>query len=286
MKNIGFYNGTIAPLEKLTMPVLDRANYFGDGVYDALYCRGRTPFALDEHLDRFYDGLEKLEIPFRIPRADLAEIFFALLEQLEDPTDGFDGYTLYWQVSRGTAIRSHAFPSLEVSQPNLLIMITPRTLTPRTTRLKLITLPDVRFELCHIKTLNLLPSVLATQRALSAGCDEAVLHRDGVVTECAHSNVSILTGGVLRTRRLDKYILPGTTRAQLLRHGSDAGLTVDETPFTLEELFAADEVIVTSVSMLCIPACEIDGKPVGGKAPELLKRLQDASWDRMMRETA
>jgi D-alanine transaminase len=142
--------------------------------------------------------------------------------------------------------------------------------------MKLITLDDTRFFHCNMKTLNSIPTVLASAKTVAAGADEAVLHRGGRVTECAHSNVSIIKDGCLVTAPADNLILPGVARAHLLAMCERFGIQVREEPYTLNDLMSADEVIVTASSMLCRPAREIDGKPVGGKAPELLKMLQDA----------
>ena len=142
-------------------------------------------------------------------------------------------------------------------------------------KIKLITKEDTRFFHCNIKTLNLIPSVIASQDAKEAGCDETVLHRGNRVTECAHSNVHIIQNGVFRTAPTDNLILPGIARAHLIKACNKLGIPVDETAFTLQDLMEADEVIVSSSGSLCLAAEVIDGKPVGGKAPELLKKLQD-----------
>ena len=113
-----------------------------------------------------------------------------------------------------------------------------------------------------------------------------MFHRGDRVTECAHSNVHILKDGVFRTAPTDCYILPGIARAHLISACKRLGVPVDETPFTLEELMAADEVIVSSSGCLGLAADEIDGKPVGGKAPELLKKIQNEVWNEFMTETA
>ena len=136
---------------------------------------------------------------------------------------------------------------------------------------------DTRFFHCDIKTINLIPSVMASQQAKEAGCDEAVFHRGQVVTECAHSNVSILKGGVFRTAPLSNLILPGTARKHLIALAGQNGIPVDETAFTLDDLMAADEVIVHSSGTLCNAASKIDGKPVGGKDPKTLGILQQAA---------
>ena len=150
---------------------------------------------------------------------------------------------------------------------------------------KLISMEDIRFKLCNIKTLNLIPSVLANQRAVEQGCDEAVLHRGSRITECAHSNISILKDGVLQTAPTDELILPGITRKHLLALAKEHGISVLEKPFSMVELMNADEVIVTSSSALCMKAESIDGIPVGGKDPQRLKLLQDAYLEKFQRET-
>jgi D-alanine transaminase len=151
-------------------------------------------------------------------------------------------------------------------------------------KLKLITYEDERYLYCNIKTLNLLPNVLASQKAAEAGCNEAVFHRGDIVTECAHSNISILKGGVLRTAPLTKYILPGTVRKQMLELARENDIPIDETAFTLSELLNADEVIVTSTTLMIHGTESIDGKAVGGKDAATLGLLQDAYMRRVDRE--
>ena len=137
-----------------------------------------------------------------------------------------------------------------------------------------------------MKTLNLLPTVLASIQATDAGMDEAIFHRGDRVTECAHSNVSILRkDGTLQTAPADRLILPGVARAHLLRLCESLGVPVLEEPFTVKEMIEADEIIVTASGTLCRPVGEIDGIPVGGKAPILLKTLQDALLGDFMAKT-
>ena len=126
----------------------------------------------------------------------------------------------------------------------------------------------------NIKSLNLLGSVLAAEYAASFACDEAVFVRDGVVTECAHSNISRLKDGRLITHPDSPYILPGIAKKRLLSVASDLGLVVSEIPFSKGELFSADEVLVTSTTKICLSACEIDGVAVGGKDEKTLTKLQ------------
>ena len=279
-KNVGYYNGEMGPLEEMKVPMGDRALYFGDGIYEATCVANRVPFALDDHLDRMYNSLRLLEIPFRRDR----DWVRGELQRVIDAAEDAPVHLLYWQISRGNCPRSHPFPPKEV-EPALMITIRPHQMKSMDRPYRLISLEDNRFKLCNIKTLNLIPSVLANQRAVERGCDEAVLHRGTRVTECAHSNISILKDGVLRTAPTDELILPGITRKHLLALAREHGIPVEETPFSMVELMNADEAIVTSSSALCMRVESIDGIPVGGRDQERLKLLQAAYWEKFQRET-
>lgn len=271
MENIGYYNGKTGPIETMMIPMNDRAVYFGDGVYDATYAANHVIFKIEDHISRFYSSCEKLRMKLDIGPEKLA----AIVQSCVDRVDGANCFFVYWQATRGTGPRSHAFP--ESGSANLLITVSPSPMRPVGRKYKLITVEDTRFFHCDIKTINLIPSVMASQQAKEAGCDEAVFHRGPVVTECAHSNVSILKGGVFRTAPLSDLILPGTARKHLIALAGQNGIPVDETAFTLDDLMAADEVIVHSSGTLCNAASKIDGKPVGGKDPKTLGILQQAA---------
>jgi len=277
MKDLGYYNGQIGPLDEMQVPMNNRACYFGDGVYDATFSQNHVPFALDEHIDRFYNSAALMRMDVPMGKAALR----ALLLELVKKVDAHEQF-VYFQLSRGCAQRLHAFSGGPAS---LWVMLTPHAVNPRAFRFKLITVPDTRFFHCNAKTLNLLPNVLAKQRAVESGCDEAVFHRADRVTECSHNNVHIIKDGVLRTAPTDELILPGIARAHLLRACRALDIPVDETPFTVQELMAADEVIVTSSGTLCNTSSAIDGRPAGGRAPELIARLQDYLFGEFDRET-
>jgi len=279
VENLGYYNGKFGLLEEMTVPMLDRVCYFGDGVYDATYSRNHNIFALDEHIERFYNSAGLLGIKIPYSKEQVKEI----LKDMVSKVDSGEQF-VYWQITRGTGMRNHAFPGDEVPA-NLWIMLKPLNIKDMSKKLKLITLEDTRFLHCNIKTLNLLPSVMASQKTEEAGCQESVLHRGDRVTECAHSNVSIIKDGILKTAPTDNLILPGIARAHLIKMCKSFNIPVDETAFNLKELMEADEVIVTSSGQFCMATCEIDGKPVGGKAPELVKKLQDALLNEFLEET-
>lgn len=274
MKHVGYYNGEIGPLEEMKIPMLDRAVYFGDGCYDAAMFSNNRIFALEDHLDRFYNSCRLLEIPFDIEREALTKE----LQKCIDANELSEGM-IYWQCSRGTYYRSHNFPP-ETVKPNLMIFTVPDEIVPMDTTYKLISMEDTRFLHCNIKTLNLIPSVIAYQRCIEAGCQETLFHRQGRVTECAHSNVLILKDGTLHTPPRDNLILPGITLKHLIILAKENSIPVIEAPFSMDELKNADEVIISNSGAFCIRADELDGKPIGGKDPKTLKILQDAYRDK------
>jgi D-alanine transaminase len=278
MKTLGYYNGRIGEIDEMMVPMGDRACYFGDGVYDATYSINDVIFALDDHIDRFYNSAGLLEIKMTIDKGALK----ALLQDLVKKVDCKTGVMVYWQVSRGTALRAHVFPD---APSNLWVMIRELEMQNNFRPFKVITVEDTRFLHCNIKTLNLIPSVVANEKAKRAGCDEAIFHRSGRVTECAHSNVHIIKNGIFRTCPTDNLILAGVARGHLAKLAQGLGIPVDMSPFTLNDLFDADEVIISSSGALCVPVSHIDGKPAGGKAPHLLDKLRLAAIEEFEAET-
>lgn len=269
MKTLGYYNGKYGELEEMSIPMNDRVCWFGDGVYDAGPSRNYKIFAIDEHIDRFFNSAGLLDIEMPVTKEELKE----LLQEMVNKMDTGNLF-VYYQVTRGNGVRNHAYTK---GPGNLWIMLKPAEISDGIEPIKLITVEDTRFLHCNIKTLNLIPSCVATEKAKKAGCQEAVFYRaGGRVTECAHSNVHIIKDGKLVTAPTDNLILPGIARAHLISMCKKLGISVSETPYTLKELFEAEEVLVTSSSNLCLHACEIDGKPVGGKNPELLEKIRSA----------
>ena len=279
MENLGYYNGKYDRIEHMTVPMNDRACYFGDGLFEVVYTRNHIPYALDEHMDRMYAAAEEIGIRIGMTKDEFSDHNRDLIRKVDAHEQ-----LVYWQVSRGTEMRSHA-PMSELTA-NIWVTIRPMKLRDTYTPMKVITMEDTRFFHCNMKTLNLLPTVLASQAAVRAGADEAIFHRNGRVTECAHSNLSILRAdGTLQTAPADRLILAGVARGHLLHVCRQFGVPVLEAPFTIEEMMQADEIIVTSSGTLCRPVGEIDGIAVGGGNPELLHRLQEALVADFMEKT-
>lgn len=271
MKNLGYYNGKYDEIENMQIPMLDRVCWFGDGIYDATYAHNHKIFDLDAHLNRFYNSAKLLDIVMPVERAELEKLLCDLVLKVDDG-DQF----VYMQVTRGSGLRGHVYSHDDQNKANLWITLTPSPVADTYKPIDVITYEDKRFQYCNIKTLNLIPSCLAATAAEKAGCAEAIFHRGEIVTECAHSNVSIFKDGKVISHPLDDKVLPGTARIRLLAFAEKLGFAVEEREYTLDELMNADEIIVHSTGSFCIPVKTVDGKNVGGKAPEMLKTIQDA----------
>lgn len=279
MKNLGYYNGKYDEIENMTIPMNDRVCFFGDGVYDATYSRNYNIFSIDEHVNRLFNSASLLEIEIKETKEELKEILNNMVSKM-DTGENF----VYFQVTRGSGERNHVFPS-DNSKGNLWINIFHKEIADVYKKIRLIVMEDTRFLHCNIKTLNLIPSVIASQRAKEAGCHEAVFHRSGRVTECAHSNIHIIKDGTFITAPTDNLILPGIARKHLINACDKLQIPVCEKPYMLGDLIDADEIMVSSAGCLCLAAEEIDGKHVGGKAPELLKAIQDYVLNEFITET-
>ncbi|MDL2218375.1 aminotransferase class IV [Christensenellaceae bacterium OttesenSCG-928-M15] len=279
MEYLGYYNGEFAPLEELKIPALDRAVYFGDGVYEFLYCRNKKPFAIREHMARLEKSLALMKIDPPMPFASIEDVIHECLKRVEGSENG-----VYLQVSRGTYYRKHAFPPAG-TKSNLLLFATPFTLRDISAPLKLRTEPDMRWLRCDIKSLNLAMNILASEAAVQEGCAETIFHKDGYVTENATSNLFIIKDGALKTAPLSGELLAGVTRNHVVELSKACGIPVIEEAFTLEEMFSADEVIMASTSTHCGRVSIIDDRPVGLKDPKTANRLQAAYRKKLLEGT-
>lgn len=268
MKTLGYYNGKISELEEMQVPMLDRACYFGDGVYDAALAHNYNIYCIDTHINRFFNSARLMDINLPCSKEELKETLNAMVHKMDDP-DLF----VYWQVSRGSALRNHVYP--ENMMGNLWIMIWPTKVSDKNRTLHLVTVEDTRFLHNNIKSINLIPAVRYATDAARTGYDECLLHRDGRVTECAHSNLSILKNGCFYTAPTDEYILPGIERKHLIEACEINNILVKEIAFTLEDVMNADEIIVSSSSMLCLRVSDINHQEVGGKDCKHFQLLQD-----------
>ena len=250
--SIAYYNGRISKPEEVTISLNDRCVFFGDGVYDAAIGTTRGIHQLDEHVERFIKNARLLAIPMPFDDVLLKSMLISLTRQSDE-----DVYTLYFQLTRRADKRLHSAKG--ANESNLLITVTPCAMPSPDDNVILFSYPDKRYSYCNIKTLNLLPSVLASTYADEKGGDEAIFVRDGIVTECSHSNVSIIKDGTLYTHPECNRILSGITRKHLLMKAQKMGIKTVEKAFTLSETYMADEVIITSSTRLARLAAQVDG---------------------------
>lgn len=274
-KDLVYVNGKFVSRGDALVSVEDRGFVFGDGVYEVLRSiRGRL-FATRFHNERLGRSLEGVRIQLAAP--DSPASFVDIGKELLRENGLLDGEaTLYIQVTRGATTRAHYFPPAGTA-PTIYISVA--RFTPSTELAErgaaAITHPDLRWGRCDLKTLNLLPNVLASQTAKEKGAFEAMLIRDGVVTEGAKTNFFGVVDGTLRTHPSDNHILPGITRSVLRDLAAAVGIGLDETPITVDEIPGLSELFLTGTTTDVMPVVQLDGRFVGdGKPGELTRKLQ------------
>lgn len=278
MARIAYVNGRYLPQSQAVVNVEDRGNQFADGVYEVMKVIDGRLSDGDRHLARLARSLAGLRMTPPVSDAVLRQI---LLETVR--RNRLREATVYVQISRGVAPRDHAFP--RAATPSLIVTAK-RLKRPDATAyrdgVRCVVEPDIRWLRCEIKSVSLLPNVLARQAAREAGAYEAFLVRDGeVVTECSASNCYIVDAdGVLRTHPLSPLILGGVTRSVVLELARDLGIAVDERPFTLTDLEDAREVIVSSTSSWVMPVVAVGDRTIGDGRPGPITRELQAAYER------
>jgi len=268
-----YFNGTYVPKTRAVMSVDDRGTLFGDGVYEVLRCYAGRPLAVDEHLGRLRDSLEKigLNAPKELDR--LPQIISQLLEH-----NSLSDAKVYFQVTRGSAPRNQVFP--QGVSPTVLAEASPAKPLERDGPVPTLTAmlaEDERWSNCWIKSLMLLPNVLATNAANQAGYDAAILHRGDRVTEATNANIMAVRDGELWTHPANRWILNGVTRRLVLDLAGAIGVAVREETFTPDQLMSAREVLMTGTTLHVTAVTHIDGQPIAdGKPGPVTRRLHEA----------
>lgn len=265
MSSYAYYNGKFGKKEDMSIPLSDRSIYFGDAIYDAAIGSYDRILWEKEHIERFLLNAKRIGICHNYTE----EFISALLREVAVKSM-LDSYFLYFQMSRALPDRIH---SAKGAEPRLLITVDPITIDPNPAPLNLLTVSDRRFGYCHIKSVNLLPSVMASTKAEKSGCDEAIFVRGRLVTECAKSNIAIIKQGRIITHPKNNRILPGIAREHLLFNCKRLNIPYIERPFSVSEMLCADEILVTSTTKLCRIAGRINGQNVGGSNAWLAKKL-------------
>src|SRR6516165_2214125 len=267
MSRFAYVNGRYLPFRDAKVHVEDRGYQFANGVYDVCEVRGGRLIDERRHLERLQRSLN--EIRLAMPMSVRA-LGIVLREVVSRNRIGYG--IVYLQITRGIARRDHAFPSPQ-TLPS--VVVTARSLNMSRNEalaergIAVISVPDDRWGRVDIKTIGLLPNVLARQRAIEQGARDAwFVGKDGTVTEASSANAWIVTSdGVLVTRRADRAILRGITRTVLFDAVKARGLSVEGRAFTLEEAYGAREAFITSATQIVLPVISIDGRPVGDGKP-------------------
>ncbi len=272
MSRIAYVNGRYLPHRAASVHIEDRGYQFADGVYEVIAVFGGALVDGEPHFERLERSLSELDMAMPMARGPLGVVIGETIRR-----NGVDDGIVYLQVTRGVARRDHAFP--RGARPSLVV--TARRMgfpddADAVAGAEVITVPDIRWGRCDIKSVSLLPNVLAKQRAIDAGAYETwMVDGEGFITEGSATNAWILDGdGRAVTRPLDNAILGGITRQRVIRLAADAGIGVIERRFTVAEAKAAREAFLTSTTNLIRPVTQIDGTVIGNGAPgECSRRL-------------
>ncbi len=269
MSRIAYVNGSYVPHQQASVHVEDRGYQFADGVYEVIAVRGGRFVDEEPHLDRLERSLGELDIAAPMSRRAMKIVMRQVLRR-----NRVHNGILYMQITRGVAPRDHAFPRAAEAA----IVMTARRAKSRASLgvdgVSVITVPDIRWKRCDIKSVSLLPNILGKQAAVEAGAYEALqVDADGYITEGTASNAWIVTSkGELTTRTPDNAILNGVTRLAVIDLALGEGLTFVERAFTVDEAAAAREAFVTSTSSNVMPVVRIDDRIIGDGKPGPLSR--------------
>ncbi|HZS12922.1 MAG TPA: D-amino-acid transaminase [Nitrospirales bacterium] len=274
MPDVAYVNDRFLPLAEATVSIDDRGFLFGDGIYEVIRTYHGTPFQLDAHLARLKRSADALSLT--LPRS-LEEVARLVDEALG--RGGWPESKIYMQITRGVAPRDHVFPA--GVRPTFVMTVRElRPLDPalRTRGVAGVTMDDLRWGRCDIKSVNLLANVLARQRANEAGAFEALFVREGAVTEGSVSNVLIVRDGVIATTPEGHAILSGVTRQVVLELARKAGIAVQERRVPLDELRQADEIVLMGTTVEVLPVVTLDSRPVGTGRPGPIAARLHASF--------
>lgn len=268
--SIAYLNGQFLPLEQACIPALDRGFIFADGVYEVIPVYARHLFRLQAHLHRLQNSLDGIKLTNPLTQAEWTTTLEQLLQH--NPSNG--DQAVYLQVTRGPAPRAHNFP--KQVQHTVFMMVDEMPAVPPSSGVAAITLQDLRWQLCQIKSIALLAGVLAREQAVSQGAVEAILLRDDYVTEGAASNVFVVKNNVVYTPPEGNFILSGITRDLVLEALRAAHIPCQESQITAEQLRLADEIWLTSSTREILPIIQLDGAIVGSGKPGA---MWQQTWD-------
>jgi D-alanine transaminase len=267
---IAFYNGEFIHHTEKVVALEDRGYHFGDGVYEVIRVYQGSPFMLKEHIQRLHNSAEALNIEMNYNDQQLISFMEEGISRL-----GESDVDVYLQVTRGSAPRNHIYKHDILANTSMIFRKSKQVSKDILEHGgKVILLEDERWANCYIKSLNLLPNIIAKNEAAKKGCVEAVLVKNEVVTEASASNVFIVKNGTVYTTPLNKGILPGITRIAVLKLAKELSIEMREEFFSPLFLKDADEMFITSTTSEILPITKVDDEPIGdGNVGEVTKKL-------------
>lgn len=268
------WDDKIVEREDVKIDFEDRGYQFGDGIYEVIRVYNHQYFCLDEHIDRFFSSANKIEMRIPHSKNDIKTLITDLLRESNIQTGN-----LYIQMTRGNGSpRNHSYPSQNV-KPLLTGSITAveRDTELMETGIKTILQDDIRWLKCDIKMISLLGNIMLKHEAHKQHADEAILHREGQITECSSSNVAMVKDGAIYTHPDGHLILPGITKLVWIQSAKHLNIPVYEQAFSVEDLFKADEVFCSSTTMEIMPVNQIDSQTFDSPASRsIIRQLQDS----------
>ncbi len=274
MTRISFVNNKFIDHNKAFIHIEDRGFQFADGIYEIILFSNRNLIDKKQHFHRLFRSLKELEITFELAEEYLTKIILELFKQ-----NNIDNGSVYLQITRGVAKRNQTF-SKNIS-PSLIITVSPLAITRELKPLSVISHNDIRWGRCDIKSIALIAGVLAKQKSLDLGKDDAILLKNGLVTEGSFSNVFIVDQkNNLITREVSNDILQGITRDRIISLAKKNNINVIEKPFSITDAFGAKELFMTSSTLLLRPVIQLDNKKIAdGKIGEISQKLANLYLD-------
>ena len=283
--SIVYLNGDYVRLGDAKVSVLDRGFVFGDGIYEVVPVYRGKPFRMAEHIARLQRSLKAIRIDTGYSDAWWAELFESMVSRAQASlSSGAEHIMIYLQVTRGVAKRDHAFPAAGI-KPTVFCMVSPfkrPSTAQREHGLATISLPDVRWLYCHIKSVSLLGNVLAKQAAVEAGVDEVIQFRDDFLSEGSSSNIWVVKNGVLLAPEPDHLILEGVRYRFLEALAKKAGIPFESRPVSRNEVETADELMLSSATKEVLPIVTLDGRPVGSGVPGPIYKVLRKAYDQTL----
>lgn len=255
MNSYAYYNGVFAPTDEIKIPLSDRSVFFGDGVYDAAVGVGGGVYRFHEHFLRFAKNAKRTRIHHSLTEGELLGIIKRLIL-----ISAYESYFVYFQLTANGKERRHE--RFSSAQANLLVTVKPWSFPKGLKKITLCTAPDERHGICHIKSLNLLASVMAASSAAERGFDECAFIHANKLTECAHSNIFLVKSGEIATPPISHRVLDGITRATVIRLLTERKIPIKIKELSYEDLNDADGAFITSTSRLCQSVEKINARKI------------------------